>query len=121
MSERNIEIAGWEIEELVRSDIQAKDEVFRLKRENARLEKTLDRMTGRYIAECSHANGLLDRAETAENRADRFKQSLDNDAAAFAQPYGETPGEAQKRCANGAILPDCPISDGAMKVIENLK
>ena len=97
------------------------EQIDGLQDKNVQLQKSLDRMTGRYIAECSHANGLLDRAETAENRADRFKQSLDNDAAAFAQPYGETPGEAQKRCANGAILPDCPISDGAMKVIENLK
>ena len=95
---KNVEgISEAEIEELIRSDIQAKDEVIRLKKENARLEKALDRMTGRYIAECSHANGLLDRAETAENRADRFKQSLDNDNETFWQEAGRSCGV--KDCA----------------------
>ena len=97
------------------------EQIDGLQDKNVQLQKSLDRMTDRYIAECSYAFRQQSRAVNAEEKADKFEQRLDNDATAFAQPYGETPGEAQKRCANGAILPDCPISDGALKAIENLK
>ena len=56
-----------------------------LKATVARLEKALDRMTGRYIAECSYAFRQHSRAETAEEKADKFEQRLDNDRETFWQ------------------------------------
>ena len=53
--------------------------------------------------------------ECSENKAEnvRLQIRLDRMTARYI--------DESNRTTNGAILPDCPISDGARKVIENLK